>query len=242
MANAVGPQAFESSRSLALEEVENLWVRAGEMLQHQMLSIRLYPDQKYIPPELHETISDARKMEDASLVLSVLAPLQTCKDINITLPALRESASVCSKEGNLPFLWQKLLGRTEGLLRLGSLSAAILLDERSGDVVAFPALTSRSKNVADTCTCLRRLVYWFHALPPLSSCCSQRFACCDGYVIAAARREDGILCWACSTTSPTSSDSEQNALRDVLQLLKHLPRAPNLWSALGALEAPGVFG
>ena len=241
IANAVGPPAFDSARSLALEEVDNLSVSDCE--QHQMLSIRLYPDQKYVPPELHESISDPRKREDASLVLSVLAPLQTCKENNITLPALRESAVLCSQQESLPFLWQKLLGKSEGLLRLGSLSAAILLDERSGDVVAFPALTSRSKNVADTCVCLRRAVYWFHALPPLSSSCSQRFVSCDGYVIAAARREDGILCWACSmtaTAATATANDEQNALKDVLQLLKHLPRAPNLWSALGALEAPGV--
>eukprot|EP00438_Fugacium_kawagutii_P027469 Skav205578 [mRNA] locus=scaffold460:42712:44250:+ [translate_table: standard] len=255
MADSVGPQAFGEVRSLALEEVENLWISTdGTELQHQMLNIRLYPDQKYIPPELHDSISDARKKEDASLVLSVLAPLQACKDENITLPALRESASHCSTKGSLPFLWEKLLGKAEGLLRLGSLSAAILLDERSGDVVAFPAFTSRSKNVPDTSACLRRAVYWFHALPALSSSCSQRFVCCEGYVIAAARREDGILCWACSLSTGSMAnsdlgDSEANAssasnaaLKDVLMLLKHLPRAPNLWSALGALEAPGVFG
>ena len=245
IANAVGPQAFgESTRSLALEEVNDLWVRfqhsadsSTEELQHQMLNIRLYPDRKYIPPELHDSISDARKREDASLILSVLAPLQVCKDLGINLPLLHESASECAKQGSLPFLWQKLLRRTEEpLLRLGRLSTAILLDENSGDVVAFPALTCRSRNVGEIGTCLRRTVYWFHALPPLSASCSQRFVCCEGFAIAAARREDGILCWACSITS----DAQADALKDVLRLLKHLPRAPNLWSALGALEAPDM--
>ena len=249
MANAVGPHAFGESRSLVLEEMDNLWVRkdmdGATEAQHQMLSVRLYPDRRYIPSELHESISDARKREDASLVLSVLAPLQTCKDNDITLPALRDSALLCSKEGSLPFLWQRLLGKTDGLLRLGTLSTAILLDERSGDVAAFPALTCRSKQ-AETTTSLRRTVYWFHALPPLSSSCSQRFVSCEGYVIAAARREDGILCWACSNSNssnsvkPSDSESAQTTLTAVLQLLKHLPRAPNLWSALGALEAPGL--
>ncbi|CAK9019470.1 unnamed protein product [Durusdinium trenchii] len=241
MANGVGPSAFgEAARSLTLEEVDDLWVRfrasgdsSTEELQHQMLSLRLYPDQRYIPPELHESIGDARQREDASLVLSVLAPVQVCKDLRITLPRLRENALDCAKQGSLPFLWQKLLGRTEEpLLRLGKLSVAILLDENSGDVVAFPALTSRSKNVGEISTGLRRTVYWFHVLPPLSASCSQRFVCCEGFVIAAARREDGILCWACST------DVQGDALKEVLRLLKHLPRAPGLWSALGALEAP----
>eukprot|EP00913_Durusdinium_trenchii_P022297 g20950.t1 len=178
MANGVGPSAFgEAARSLTLEEVDDLWVRfrasgdsSTEELQHQMLSLRLYPDQRYIPPELHESIGDARQREDASLVLSVLAPVQVCKDLRITLPRLRENALDCAKQGSLPFLWQKLLGRTEEpLLRLGKLSVAILLDENSGDVVAFPALTSRSKNVGEISTGLRRTVYWFHVLPPLSA-------------------------------------------------------------------------
>ena len=65
MANSVGPPAFGESRSLVLEEMDNLWVKKdldGAMeAQHQMLSVRLYPDQRYIPSELHESISDARQ-------------------------------------------------------------------------------------------------------------------------------------------------------------------------------------
>lgn len=212
MANKVGPQAYGEERSLALEELDGLWVRRSgegsiEEIQHDMFNLRLYPEQKYIPPELHDRISDARKREEASLVLSLLAPSQACKDQHITLPAVREAALTCSKQGSLPFLWQKLLtGKVSDPLSLGRLSSAILLDERTGDVVSFPSLTFAGRDLGDISAALRRTVHWFHALPPLSASTPERFVCCEGYIVAAARREDGILCWACSEMNPEIKD------------------------------------
>merc|ERR1712060_454619 len=85
----------------------------------------------------------------------------------------------------------------------GDLAAAILYDELSHDVIALPSpwhccaalpwqCSGRRRRSAAT----RRLIYWIHALPPLGPERSQQYVCCEGYAVAAVRRDDGIHCWA----------------------------------------------
>mmetsp|Transcript_9610 Transcript_9610/g.22457 ORF Transcript_9610/g.22457 Transcript_9610/m.22457 type:complete len:518 (-) Transcript_9610:27-1580(-) len=251
IANCVGPQAFgEAHRTLALEDISDLWLQpratkdTGELQKYRMLNIRLCPDPASLPKEASGRLRSAKDSDEVSLVLSVLTPNQSSSTFFAQadeLKRLREITARLSAEGSLRNLWQKLLTRRakDTPLELNKLSAAILLDERSGDAVAMPCPWDVSADDTDIAAALRQLMYWIHTAAPLDASRPQQFICCEGYTVAGVRREDCITCWGSAATSTKQMHGAQDlVLQEVQKLLRRLPRATDLWSSLGALETP----
>jgi len=252
MADGVGPACFGQARSLALEELSELWPRkdatpgepkSDQARPHRMLSVRLFP-QDEAPAAFSVT-----EREEASLVLSVLD--ESSQGSGSTQRLLEAAASSSS----LKALWKRLLTRAHSVAgqllgsEAGWLRAAVLLDSRTGDIVSLPTpwqVDLRLGSVSQAAVSLRRLLYWMHALPPLDASRLQQFVCTEDHLVAAARRDDGIVCWALvdrrkKSMKAVSSESQEVAepvLQAIQRLLKRLPRAGDLWSAFGALETP----
>lgn len=260
MADKVGPAGYrQPQRSLALEEVSDIWPHIGrptglqEARRHRMASIRIYPD-----TDSQQPLSLPRR-EECSIVLSLLEEVREGETASEGYAQkLHESAARCAKSGgSLETLWRRLLGRTgqgasdsvaEQLLgsEADRLQAAVLLDRGGGDAVTLPTPWHvEMKHGDNKVAALRRLMYWIHALPPLDACNQQQFVCSDSYLVAGVRRDDGIVCWGLSERRPSPEQPAgqpplpEPALQAVQRLLRRLPRAQGLWSALGALEQPG---
>merc|ERR1712070_917562 len=85
-----------------------------------------------------------------------------------------------------------------------SVTTALLWDEDRQEVIAMPsawhycctAMPWQCGERHKKCTAARRLMYWIHTMPPLSSLRSQQYAYCEGYAVGAVRRSDGLICWA----------------------------------------------
>ena len=259
IASCAGPPAFgEPNRTLALEDMSDLWLRpkqpgpnelpaSDDLCNYRMLNVRLYPTSDSLKQDLRRMRS-ARDLDGLSLVLSVLTLNSSSFFAQAdVLKRLRENAARLSREGSLQQLWHKLLRKSEksdrssagNLLELDRLSAAILLDERSGDCVALPSPWDVTADDVDINTSFRQLVYWMHAQPPLDATRPQQFICCEGYTVAGVRREDNIVCWGSAPTSAKQIHGSQDfVLQAIQRLLRRLPRAPDLWSSIGALETP----
>lgn len=82
------------------------------------------------------------------------------------------------------------------------LVAIMLLDELSQDATMYPSPWHSCVTLPWQCcerrrraAVVRRLIYWIHALPRLTSKRSQQFVCTQDFTIAAVRRDDGVQCW-----------------------------------------------
>ena len=255
IANCVGPPAFgEASRTLALEDMSDLWLRPRQtgpkelvsddvFCNYRMLNVRLYHVDSLLKQDSRRTCN-ARDMDATSLVLSVLTQNSSTFFAQAdVLKRLRESAARLSAEGShgsLQRLWHKLMHKSSAnILELDRLSAVVLLDERTRDSVALPSPWDVTADDTDVCASFRHLVYWIHALPPLDANHPQQFVCCEGYTIAGVRREDNIICWGSAPTSTKQMHGTQDlVLQSIQRLLRRLPRATDLWSSIGVLETP----
>jgi len=146
--------------------------------------------------------------DEASLVFSVLQPEADAANAvkaKLTAADLQQGADFCGAK--LQDLWAILKSQPQGGFALRTpgvgVLAALLLDERSGDVVAVPCAWHTSKVPPWCCPMrqrkadsLRRLSYWLHALPPLGPEREQQFVTCEDYAVGALRRGDGVQCWA----------------------------------------------
>eukprot|EP00933_Yihiella_yeosuensis_P035414 TRINITY_DN28965_c0_g2_i1.p1 TRINITY_DN28965_c0_g2~~TRINITY_DN28965_c0_g2_i1.p1 ORF type:complete len:659 (-),score=125.84 TRINITY_DN28965_c0_g2_i1:225-1931(-) len=182
----------------------------------------------------------------------------------VTLLQSAENSPTAGPKGLLSSLWQRLLFGSEmmsdstaqllGLSGPNPLEAAILMDMRTGDAVALPSPWGADLQRKGKASSLQRLMYWINTLPPLDASRPQQYMCSSSYLLGGARRNDGIACWGILASdeerkvrraaTPETTKDDQNSLKSitvleaVARLLRRLPRAPDLWSALGALEPP----
>eukprot|EP00927_Polykrikos_kofoidii_P047987 TRINITY_DN42240_c0_g1_i1.p1 TRINITY_DN42240_c0_g1~~TRINITY_DN42240_c0_g1_i1.p1 ORF type:complete len:658 (+),score=101.20 TRINITY_DN42240_c0_g1_i1:112-2085(+) len=162
--------------------------------------------------------------EEASVVVSVLEEIRekgkenggssnACildRQSDRAAAQLQESAASC--EVSLRDLWRNLKRPGGGggavarqLLRhaTGDIVVALLHNELSHDVITVPSPWHSCASLPWQCVgrrrrvaAVRRLLYWIHMLPPLGQDRTQQYACCEGYEVAAIRRDDGLHCWA----------------------------------------------
>lgn len=154
--------------------------------------------------------------EELSLVISLLLEEPDGDaGASAAFTAANLEDSVGSGGGSaLTELWSGLEHCSSSLA--SDVTAAVLLDEHSQEVVMLPSpwhycgasLPWQCSGRRRRCTAARRLMYWIHALPPLSFTRSQQYAYCEGYAVGGARRGDGVHCWVMLDTSTDSHDDD----------------------------------
>lgn len=154
--------------------------------------------------------------EDASLVFMLLQVEdqhgggESILQGPVRADSLQDAAGQCTEA--LRELWAGIRARSDedgvAVRRLlnrpeATLQALLLLDELSQDVITVPspwlpcaALPWRCRGRQNRADAVRRLMYWIHSLPPLGPDRSQQYVYCEGCAVGAARREDGVHCWA----------------------------------------------
>lgn len=218
LAAEAGPAVFDcSSRTLALEEVE-LWFgcegNAGTLHRAQSKSRAASGQYRVLNFRLECTAPDAR---DPTLVFTVLQS-QTG---TLTMKDLDRSAKLF---GSSDQLWRDLVDQSalfsKEMLQgaSGPFTAAVLMDEVTGDVATLP-LPCGSESES-TASALRQLLYWIDTLPPLSAERPQAFLNTHQYAISAQRRDDGLHCWV--IRRPPGSEQPTG----VLAAAELLQRAP----------------
>ena len=139
IASCVGPLAFgESSRTLALEDLSDLWLRpkaGGDFQNYRMLNVRLYADANSLPKNGLRAPLNARELDGTSLVLSVLTQNSSTFFAQAdVLKRLRENAARLSALGGLHSLWQKLMQKPGLYLLLCCFSPVIAPVELLRDI------------------------------------------------------------------------------------------------------------
>jgi len=173
----------------------------------------------------------------------------------LTAADLQQSADFCGD--SLQELWAGLrtadrgqsLGVLGGEAAIAGLVVAMLLDEQKQEVVVAPSAWHSSSTLPWHCSvrqrkvdALRRLAYWLHALPPLGPSRDQHYVHCEGYALAAVRREDGLQCWGVTQAdlqqpkefddgSGQQSENHSAVLGVVIDILRRVPPSTDVRKA-----------
>lgn len=171
----------------------------------------------FLPTPVDADETRAFRTEESSLVLSFLELGQEQSVTTSATPAnLQQSVDTCRDV--MRCVWASLKwGGVEELppgCRLEDLTAVLILDESRQDVLVMPPAWHECSTVSWKCperrrrsTATRRLMYWIHALPPLSLKRSQHFLYTEEYAVGGIRRDDGVHCWG---IMPFELDNEKN--------------------------------
>jgi len=167
--------------------------------------------------------SDIRN-EEFSIVLSVLVDEEEEETVNEWKNALENVSKKLQQSAELygtalEAVWFSLSDDSSSFISSidAELVAIMLLDELSQDATMYPSPWHSCVTLPWQCcerrrrsAVVRRLIYWIHALPRLSSKRSQQFVCTEDFTIGAVRRDDGIQCWVFTESNLCPEDASYN--------------------------------